>query len=349
MLKKYGFIMLLLLGLCGVHSALASCAFTTPTGTYIDQTMASSPVTAVTLTSTNLQQLFQSSVLVGGPVISTCNPSTGTAISVSGDSFSSGPLSETMPDGGLLIGGIGDGFGYGFWYTVTYGDGSGSVSGHLKKGGMFNATPAQLNGARWEFQAELWYVGGSYGDKVKKSQIVAVNTTYFKVGFSNVMKGFRFNSPAIPITPVTCELSLDTSQVDFGEFSSVSKAKRKSVRLFANTCNMVTRMELRILSNGNPVDTKQNLLLNKLTGENAASGFGLSLYPEYPYPESRYPLDVALGKGRMPANWYPIDGGYGEQFLRNGSFDIYLMLQPDGAPLKAGDFEATATINVSYY
>ena len=73
MLKKYGFIMLLLLGLCGVRSALASCAFTTPTGTYIDQTMASSPVTAVTLTSTNLQQLFQSSVLVGGPVISTCN------------------------------------------------------------------------------------------------------------------------------------------------------------------------------------------------------------------------------------------------------------------------------------
>ena len=62
MLKKYGFIMLLLLGLCGVRSALASCAFTTPTGTYIDQTMASSPVTAVTLTSTNLQQLFQSSV-----------------------------------------------------------------------------------------------------------------------------------------------------------------------------------------------------------------------------------------------------------------------------------------------
>lgn len=63
-----------------------------------------------------------------------------------------------MPDGGLLIGGIADGFGYGFWYTVTYGDGSGSVSGHLKKG-MFTATPAQLNGARWEFQAELWYAG----------------------------------------------------------------------------------------------------------------------------------------------------------------------------------------------
>ncbi|MEY8786637.1 hypothetical protein AB9K33_25660 [Citrobacter freundii] len=135
MLKKYGFIMLLLLGLCGVRSALASCAFTTPTGTYIDQTMASSPVTAVTLTSTNLQQLFQSSVLVGGPIISTCNPSTGTAITVSGDGFSSGSLPETMPDGGMLIGGIADGFGYGFWYTVTYGDGSGSVSGHLKKGG----------------------------------------------------------------------------------------------------------------------------------------------------------------------------------------------------------------------
>ena len=66
MLKKYGFIMLLLLGLCGVRSALASCAFTTPTGTYIDQTMASSPVTAVTLTSTNLQQLFQSSGVGGG-------------------------------------------------------------------------------------------------------------------------------------------------------------------------------------------------------------------------------------------------------------------------------------------
>ena len=56
MLKKYGFIMLLLLGLCGVRSALASCAFTTPTGTYIDQTMASSPVTAGTMESPNLQR-----------------------------------------------------------------------------------------------------------------------------------------------------------------------------------------------------------------------------------------------------------------------------------------------------
>ena len=225
MLKKYGVITLLLLGLCGVRSVLASCSFTTPTGQYIDQTMASSPITAVTLSgkgyALSAQQLFQSSVLAGGPVISTCNPTTGSAISVSGDSFSSVPLAETMPDGGLLIntGSSGSGFGYGFWYTVTYGDGSGSASGYLKKGAMFNATPAQLNNAKWEFQAELWYAGGSYADRDKVSQINAIDTTYFKIGFAGVMKGFRFHSPAIPITPTTCNLSVDRTKVDFGAFT----------------------------------------------------------------------------------------------------------------------------------
>lgn len=347
MLKKYGFIMLLLLGLCGVRSALASCAFTTSTGTYIDQTMASSPVTAVTLTSTNLQQLFQSSVLVGGPVISTCNPSTGTAITVSGDGFSSGSLPETMPDGGLLIGGIADGFGYGFWYTVTYGDGSGSVSGHLKKGGMFTATPAQLNGARWEFQAELWYAGGSYGDKVKKSQIVAVNTTYFKVGFSNVMKGFRFNSPAIPITPTTCNLSIDRSKVDFGSFNfllyggtgGVKNGPYQEIRVSNNNCKMTTKIETRILSNGNPVSSDQHLLLNKLAGDDAASGFGVALYTF----DNPLIIDALSGNG-------DISGPYTSAPKEFDASDrIYLYLEPDGTPLRNGKFEATATINVSYY
>lgn len=349
MLKKYGIITLLVLGLCGVRSALASCVFSTPTGGNIVQTMTASPVTAVTLTSTEIQQLFRSSVLVGGPVSTTCSPSTGDAMSVSGDSSMITPLPETTPDGGVLMNAIamaGSGFGYGFWYSVTYGDGSGSASGHLKDGYMFSATPAQLNGAKWEFWAELWYAGGTFGDRPKASELYAVNSSYFRIGFDDMSKrAFYFNAPAIPITPTTCNLSLGSPEVDFGEFDSLSLKTTKSVRLYSNTCSMVSRMELRILSNGNPVDTNQNLLLNKLTGDNAASGFGLWLYPEYGFSEWGFTLDAALGQGVEPTTSY--DGGGG--FLSSGSFTIYMYLKPDGTTLKAGDFEATATLNVSYY
>lgn len=41
---------------------------------------------------------------------------------------------------------------------------------------------------------------------------------------------------------------------------------------------MTTKIETRILSNGNPVSSDQHLLLNKLAGDDAASGFGVALY-----------------------------------------------------------------------
>lgn len=350
MLKKYGVITLLLLGLCGVRSVLASCSFTTPTGQYIDQTMASSPITAVTLSgkgyALSAQQLFQSSVLAGGPVISTCNPTTGSAISVSGDSFSSRPLSETMPDGGLLIfAGAGDVFGYGFWYTVTYGDGSGSASGHLKKGAMFNATPAQLNNAKWEFQAELWYAGGNYGYRDKVSQTNAIDTTYFKIGFAGVMKGFRFHSPAIPITPTTCNLSVDRTNVDFGAFNflqyggggGAKNGPKQEISVSNSNCTMLTYMEYRILSNGNPVSSDQHLLLNKLTGDDAASGFGVAAYTS----GRTLIMDAPQGTN--------IDGPYTSMNVSATGLAFYLYLEPDGTPLRNGKFEATATVNVDYY
>ena len=360
MLKKYGVITLLVLGLCGVRSVLASCSFTTPTGQYIDQTMASSPITAVTLSgkgnALSMQQLFQSSVLSGGPVISTCNPSTGGAISVSGDGFSNGVRSETMPDGGALIPGIVSGFtsvfAYGFWYTVTYGDGSGSISGHLKKGAMFNATPAQLNNAKWEFWAELWYAGGSYADRIKGRQIEAIDTTFFKIGFAGIMKGFMFHSPAIPITPTTCNLSVDRTNVDFGVFSFVRyggggarNGPNQQISVRNSNCTMLTSMEVRILSNGNPVSSDQHLLLNKLTGDDAASGFGVAFYYYVPYAGDNtytpYSINALQGANIMG----PYDSM--DKSSINPSFSLYL--EPDGTSQRTGKFEATATINVNYY
>lgn len=344
MLKKYGFITLLILVLCGVRSTLASCSFTTPTDTYINQTMTQSPITAVTLTTSDKQQLFRSTLLAGGPVISTCNPSTGAAIKVSGRNFSSASLSETMPDGGMLLYTGAAGFGYGFWYTVTYGDGSGSYSGHLKQGDMFSATPAQLNGARWEFQAELWYTGGDYSDQAKSSQIPAINWTYFYVGFDNAMRGFFFHSPVIPITPSTCQLSLSSPEADFGVFSSVGKAPPQTVTLSSSQCSMTRKMELRILSNGNPVSSSGTILLNKLTGDDAASGFGVAFYEADDYV--RYVLDAALGKGdTYPSDGYTKPGG----FISSANYRISMVLKTDDTPIKTGDFETSATLSISYY
>ncbi|MDA8516902.1 fimbrial protein [Citrobacter sp. Igbk 16] len=355
MLKKYGVITLLLLGLCGVRSVLASCSFTTPAEQYIDQTMASSPITAVTLSGKGLalstQQLFQSSVLSGGPVISTCNPTTGGAISVSGDNFSSAPLSETMPDGGLLMFSGSYVFGYGFWYTVTYGDGSGSASGHLKEGAMFNATPAQLNNAKWEFQAELWYAGGSYADRQKVSQVNAINTTYFKIGFAGIMKGFYFYSPAIPITPTTCNLSIDRTSVDFGAFNflqygggGTKNGPTQSISVRNSNCTMLTKIEYLILSNGNSVSSDKHLLLNKLTGDDAASGFGVAFYSNVytnSWSDVPYIIDALPGTNVSSTQFNTMDPDTG--------MSVLLYLEPDGTPLRNGKFEATATINVNYY
>lgn len=357
MLKKYGVITLLLLGLCGVRSVLASCSFTSPAEQYINQTMASSPVSAVTLSgqgnALSMQKLF-SSPLSPTPVVSTCNPSTGDAISVSGSGVSVALLSETMPDGGMLViaggsesgrrTGAGTGFGYGFWYTVTYGDGSGSSSGHLKEGTMFSATPAQLNGAKWEFQAELWYVGGNYGDRIKEKTIVAFNTTTFAITLAGVYKSFRLNSPAIPITPTTCNLSVDRASVDFGAFNflqygggGAKNGPTQSISVQNSNCTMLTYMEYRILSNGNPVSSDQHLLLNKLTGDDAASGFGVAAYTS----GRTLIMDAPQGTN--------IDGPYTSMNASATGLAVSLYLEPDGTSQRNGKFEATATINVDYY
>lgn len=365
MLKKYGVITLLLLGLCGVRSVLASCSFTSPAEQYINQTMASSPVSAVTLSgqgnTLSMQKLF-SSPLSPTPVVSTCNPSTGDAISVSGSGGSTGLLSETMPDGGMLViaggnsaGGLtgyDTGFGYGFWYTVTYGDGSGSSSGHLKKGTMFSATPAQLNGAKWEFQAELWYVGGNYGDRIKEKMIVAFNNTAFAITLAGVYKSFRFNSPAIPITPTTCNLSVDRTNVDFGTFSFVRydgggarNGPNQQIVVRNSNCTMLTYTDIRILSNGNPVSSDQHLLLNKLTDDGSASGFGVAFYSYVPYAGDNtytpYSIDALRGTNIM--------GPYDSMDKSSISSTFSLYLEPDGTSQRNGKFEATATINVDYY
>lgn len=357
MLKKYGVITLLLLGLCGVRSVLASCSFTSPAEQYINQTMASSPVSAVTLSgqgnALSMQKLF-SSPLSPTPVVSTCNPTTGGSIPVSGRSWSVMALSKTMPDGGLLItaggssaGGLTgseSGFGYGFWYTVTYGDGSGSVSGHLEKGTMFYATPAQLNGAKWEIQAELWYVGGNYGDQIKEKQIVAFDTTTFGIGFAGADKGFWFHSPAIPITATTCNLSVDRTSVDFGAFNflqygggGAKNGPTQSISVQNSNCTMLTYMEYRILSNGNPVSSDQHLLLNKLTGDDAASGFGVAAYTS----GRTLIMDAPQGTN--------IDGPFTSMDVSAYGVAVSLYLEPDGTSQRNGKFEATATINVDYY
>lgn len=359
MLKKYGVITLLLLGLCGVRSVLASCSFTSPAEQYINQTMASSPITVVTLSgqgnTLSQQRLFQSSVLSGGPVISTCNPSTGNSISVSGDSFSVIPLSETTPDGGLLIYAGSYAFGYGLRYNVTYASSGGlpgHLTGYLKKGTMFSATPTELNGAKWEFQAELWYVGGNYGDRKKISQISATDTTYFKIGFDGVMKGFRFNSPAIPITPTTCNLSVDRTNVDFGTFSFVRydgggarNGPNQQIVVRNSNCTMLTYTDIRILSNGNPVSSDQHLLLNKLTDDGSASGFGVAFYSYVPYAGDNtytpYSIDALRGTNIM--------GPYDSMDKSSISSTFLLYLEPDGTSQRNGKFEATATINVDYY
>lgn len=349
MLKKYGVITLLLLGLCGVRSVLASCTFSTQGSKYVNQTMASSPVSAVTLSgqgnTLTMQKLFSSPL--SPTVVSTCNPSTGDAISVSGDSSSIAVLS-TMPDGGLIITGSSSsestGFGYGFWYTVTYGDGSGSVSGHLKEGAMFNATPAQLNKAKWEFQAELWYVGGNYGDRIKDKKITSFYASYFKIGFAGDMREFVLNSPAIPITPTTCNLSVDRTSVDFGAFNflqygggGAKNGPTQSISVHNSNCTMLTYMEYRILSNGNPLSSDQHLLLNKLTGDDAASGFGVAAYAF----DRTFIMDALQGTN--------IDGPYTSMDVPATGLAVSLYLEPDGTSQRNGKFEATATINVDYY
>lgn len=346
MLKTYRIMTLLLLAGCGVHSALASCSFTTPSTSYIDQTMASSPVQAVTKVDKDWaqEQIFQSDILVGGPIISTCTPTTGNNITVSAEGFSTAVLPEKLSDGGMLLGGITDGFGYAFQYKVTF-KGGGYIYGHLNKGETFTWTPAELDGARWEFRAELWYAGGFYSDRSKLSQISAVNTTYFKVMFDGAPKGFMFHSPAIPITPTTCNLTLDTQKVDFGTFDFYSNMPtRQYITLRNDGCTMMSQTELRVRSNSNPVDADNNLLLNTLTGDNAASGFGVAVYNKL--SQQQYTLDAPLTGGTMTrsTSTYLYD-----KFVEWQEIPIEVRIVRDGKTLKDGDFSATATFNMNYY
>ena len=55
-------------------------------------------------------------------------------------------------------------------------------------------------------------------------------------------------------------------------------------------------------------------------------------------------LDVPLGEGIEPSDDHYVDG-----FMYVGNYTMYAFLRADGTTLKAGDFEATATFNASYY
>ena len=103
-------------------------------------------------------------------------------------------------------------------------------------------------------------------------------------------------------------------------------------------------MEYRILSNGNPVSSDKHLLLNKLTGDDAASGFGVALY-SYTYTNSwsyvPFIIDALPGTNFVNVQYNSMEPDTGQW--------IYLYLEPDGTSLRNGKFEATATINVDYY
>ncbi|MBY6291180.1 fimbrial protein [Enterobacter bugandensis] len=154
---------------------------------------------------------------------------------------------------------------------------------------------------------------------------------------------------SIPIAAATCQTAVvnnGTNNVDFGEimFSTMKTGyyPNQIFNLQLRGCNNVVAINYRVSSTKVAGNAPGQLLINTLSGSNAAAGIGVSIAQEFPADRS--------GHGEPFINdpnyiYVPLP-----QVGSNASNDLPFQasLTKDGAELKPGNFVALATFTIDY-
>lgn len=148
-----------------------------------------------------------------------------------------------------------------------------------------------------------------------------------------------FQVPIVQSTCQTAQLQDNSNTIDLGEFmlSDFNVSPRtQDFHIQLLGCNNVWAVDLKAISNKTS-GSQNELLGNVLEGANAASGVGVKLLDEWSVP-LKINSDIRT--------LYTRDTGSG---VGLGMLNFSAQLIKDGSPLRAGDFKALATFQMTYY
>lgn len=360
-MKKYGFVILLII-FC--RSAFAGCAFTGNTTNYTFTPINIQPISLAK--NTNEPQLVATYSTNGSPALVTHYDEDYHSDLLVFTSNNMKPFPTKTSTGAVLFpfdsNNLGDTTfsGYAFAFKISNGSRSAYITdiSSMTQPLLANLEKSECDNKKWDITLELWHVDNYLRDEKKYSTLSPLSDVYFRLQFEgDYDKSDAFislSSFSIPVTPVTCDLTVNTSVIDFGELSLYNESAwpTQTLTLTSTNCSQVGLAEMHILANGNPVNNPISpfFLTNKLTGDDAADTIGLSFYRpsnlnqaiRIDVNDPPSPIDLS----NCDATSFGSDG-----FISSCTHTILVKMRRINklSMPKLGKFEASATFSVSYY
>lgn len=359
-MKKYGFVILLVF-FC--RSAFAGCKFSANTTNFIFTPVNIQPISLTN--NTNEPQLVATYSTNGSPALITQGNDDYHAEMSVWTTSSIKPLTTKTSTGAVLFPINLDGLsvtssGYAFAFKISSGSRSAYITdiSNMLQPLFADLEQSECDNKRWDITLELWHVNSYLREEKKFSAITPLSDAYFRLKFVGDYDDsdafISLSSFSIPVTPVTCNLSVNSPVIDFGElsFNNIDAWPAQMVTLISNNCSQVGLAEMHILANGNP--TKSNVfLLNKLTGDDAAAGISLQFYrmPNPADDDSPIPIETDDSPDDYASISNCDDTTFGSDgFISSCTHTIYARFTTGfNSAKKDGKFEASATFSVSYY
>lgn len=356
-MKKYGFVILLIIF---YRSAFAGCDFANITNYNF------TPVNIQTVSlakNTNEPQLVATYSTNGSPALMTRYSEDYHSDMNVWTSSSIKSLATKTSTGAVLFPADTSHSGYAFAFKISSGSRSAYITdiSNMTQPLFSNLEKSECDNKKWDITLELWHVDNYSRDEKKYTEITPLSDVYFRLQFSgdydNSDAFISLSAFSIPVTPVTCNLSVNSPVIDFGElsFNNENAWPAQTVTLTSNNCSQVGLAEMHILANGNPTGgdpLTAYWLLNKLTGDDAAEGVRLMFYhtstPDQPIAIDVNDPPAYTNVSNCDATTFGNDG-----FISSCTHTILAKMHTMGSgssvSIKNGKFEASATFSVSYY
>lgn len=369
-MKKYGLVLLLLIFSRSVFAEGCFFEYNNPQSIYL--TLGNTQQVSLSDNTSGLQLIQTYDAGGGGALKSYWNETgTGTALSVFQVPPISSSLRTTKTSNGAVLFPIDNvstaqESGFAFAFKVNNGSRSAYITqiGTIQdsaagKNILFsNLTKEECNSSTWSFTVELWHVDNNYRDERKLSAIKPIEgPSYFALYFPGYYRGVMTNSTAIiyfaggtsiPVAPVTCNLSVNSNMIDFGNLylRDPDSWPTKEVILTSNNCSQVGTAQLRILSNGHQYSSKVLALGNQLTGDNAAKDILVRFTTK---SGASINLDTSEWDNGLSCDTDTLSFA-SDGFISSCTHTVIANIYPLwGGEATTGDFETSATFSVTYY
>lgn len=369
-MKKYGLVVLLLIFSRSVFAEGCFFELNNPQDIYFTLNGGTEQVSLPKNTSG--PQLIRTYSTSSAPLVTHWNATgAGTTMSVTTSSRVSSTRATKTPGGALLfpienVSTEGES-GFAFAFKVSNGSrsayiteiGTASDAAAGRNALFSNLTKEQCNEQNWYFTVELWHVDNNYRNEEKLATIKPIRSYYFSLYLPGAIGTVKTYSAAfiyfdsgtsIPVAPTTCNLSINSSTIDFGKLYARAPEtwSDKEVILTSNGCSQVGAAQLRILSNGH-LAKGFTALGNQLTGDNAAQNILVRFLNKSDTSGNSIKMDIGDSAEGLSCDDESLtfdSDGFINTRTHTVIADIY---PPSGKVPTTGDFSTSAVFSVSYY